>query len=226
MQEDQLMGGDTESGDEQNQESNNSNSNKAFSQEELDRIVAERVARERKKFEKRFDGVDVDHYRKLTEAENRSKLEVAQTRQEFEQLLQDTVGRKEQTIQQLQKELQAVKVDGRLLDAASRNRAVNPQQVVKLLKENVRLAEDGDVEILDEGGKVRYSDKGTQYTVEDLVSEWLDKNPHFVQATPAGSGSQSQRGGKGAAGIDIGSLDMSKPADRKLYKEYLAQRQH
>lgn len=223
MNEDQLMGGDTESGEEQNQATTGS---KAFSQDELDRIVAERVARERKKFERRFEGVDPEHYRRLTEAENRSKLEVAQTRQEFEQLLQDAVGKKEQTIQTLQRELQTIKVDGRLLDAASRNRAVNPQQVVKLLKENVRLAEDGEVEIVDERGKVRYSDKGTQFTVEDLVGEWLTANPHFVQATPAGSGSQSQRGGPGAAQIDINNLDMSNPRDRQLYREYRQNRQH
>lgn len=217
MQEDQVMGGDTEAGEEQNQETQSS---KTFSQEELDRIVAERVARERKKFEKRFEGVDVEHYRTLTEAEQRSKLEVAQTRQEFEQLLQDTVGKKEQTIKTLQSELQNIKVDGRLLDAASRNRAVNPNQVVKLLKENVRLSEDGEVEVIDTKGKVRYSDKGTQFTIEEMVKEWLDDNPHFVTSTPSGSGSQSQRGGQGVGKIDIGQLDFSKASDRKLYKEY------
>lgn len=224
MLEDQELGGNTESGDEQNQETH---SNKSFSQDELDRIVAERVARERKKFEKRFDGVDVERYRRLTEAEERSRMEVAQTRQEFEQLLQETVGRKEQTIKNLQTELQNIKVDGRLLSAASQHQAVNPNQVVKLLKENVRMAEDGEVEVVDpQTGKVRYTDAGTGLTIEEFVAEWLGQNPHFVTATPGGSGTQGRLGGGGVAKIDVSKLDMSRAADRALYKEHMKTRQH
>lgn len=217
------LGGETGSGEEQNQV----NSNKTFNQEEVDRIVAERVARERKKFEKRFEGVDIDRYRKLSEAEDRNRLEVAQTRQEFEQLLQETVGKKEQVIRTLQSELQNIKVDGRLLSAASQYRAINPEQVVKLLKENVKLAEDGEVEVVDpKTGKIRYTDSGSTMSIDQFVSEWLDQNPHFVQATPSGSGTTSRQGLRGAKTIDFNSLDMSKASDRQVYKEYLANRQN
>ena len=224
MQENQELGGETGTGEEQNQENV---STKSFTQDELDRIVAERVTREKKKFEKRFEGVDVDHYRKLTEAEEKSRMEVAQTRQEFEQLLQETVGKREQVIKTLQSELQSIKVDGRLLNAASQRKAVSPDQVVKLLKENVRMAEDGEVEVIDpKTNKVRYSDKGTSLTIEEFVSSWLDANPHHVQATPGGSGSHSHTGGRGVSQIDISKLDMSKASDRAIYKEHLATRQH
>jgi len=223
MQTNQELGGNTESGEEQNQEPQ---SNKSFSQDELDRIVADRVARERKKFEKRFEGVDVDRYRKLTEQEERNRMEVAQTRQEFETILQETAGRKDQQIRQLQAELQAIKVDGRLLSAASSRKAINPDQVVKLLKENVRMAEDGDVEIVDaKTGKPRYSEQGTPLNIEDFVAEWLNANPHFVAATPGGSGTQSRTGGAGVGQLDISKLDMSRAKDRQIYKEYLANRQ-
>jgi hypothetical protein len=223
MLDNQELVGETGSGEEQNQENN---STKAFSQEELDRIVAERVAREKKKFEKRFEGVDVDHYRRLSQAEDKNRMEVAQTRQEFEQLLQDTVGKREQTIKTLQAELQNIKVDGRLLTAASQRRAVNPDQVVKLLKENVRMAEDGEVEVVDaKTGKPRYSDKGTHLTIEEFVGEWLDSNPHFVTATPGGSGTQGRQGGSSSQTIDISKLDMSRAADREVYRQFRAQRQ-
>jgi len=45
------------------------NTQKALTQEQVDKIVAERVARERSKFEKKYSGVDVDHYKSLVEQE-------------------------------------------------------------------------------------------------------------------------------------------------------------
>ena len=223
MTDNQLVGGDTESGDEQNQDARL----RSFTQDEVNEIVSERVAKERKRFEQRYRNVDLDRYNKLVEAEENGRMQAAQTRAEFESILQETVGKKDQTIKQLQAEIQAVKIDGRLLDLASRNRAVNPSQVVQLLKDQVRLNEGGEVEVINpQTGKLRYTDKGQGMDLAQFVTEWLDQNPHFVQATPAGSGTQSQRGGTGAGAIDITKLNMDNAADRKLYREYRQQRQH
>jgi len=223
MQDNQTLGGNTESGEEQNQASDN----RVFTQDELNEIVSERIAKERRRLEQRFKGVDVERYQKLVQAEEQGRMQAAQTRQEFEQILADTVRGRDQTIQQLQAELQNIKVDGRLLDLASRNRAVNPSQVVRLLKDQVKLTEAGEVEVIDpQTGKPRYSAKGRVMDLDTFVTEWLNENPHFVAATPSGSGTQSQRGGTGAQPLDISQLDMSKPADRKLYREYRQQRQH
>jgi hypothetical protein len=72
---------------------------------------------------------------------------------------------------------------------------------------------------------VRYNDKGEHYTISDLVSEFLTTNPHFVAATPAGSGATSKVGDVGSGEkLDITKLDMSKADDRKVYAEYRKQK--
>jgi hypothetical protein len=193
-----------------------------FTQEDIDRIVKERLDRERKKFAKQFEGIDVEKYRELTAREESIRLEQEKKQGNFEKVLQETVGKKDQTIKQLQDQLQSIKVDGSLLNAASSRRAVNPQQVVRLLKDQIRLSDGGDVEIVDDNGGARYSDTGSLMTVDDLVNEFLTTNPHFVSAGPSGSGSGGGVGkATGATGkIDITKLNMSDPKDRAIYKEY------
>ena len=193
-----------------------------FTQEDIDRIVKERLDRERKKFAKQFEGIDVEKYRELTAKEENIRLEQEKSRGNFEKVLQETVGKKDLTIKQLQDQLQSIKVDGSLLNAASSRRAVNPQQVVRLLKDQIRLADGGDVEIVDDTGGARYTDSGSLMTVDDLVNEFLTTNPHFVSAGPSGSGSGGGVGkSTGATGrIDITKLNMNDPKDRAVYKEY------
>lgn len=195
-----------------------------FSQDEVDRIVKERLDRERKKFAKQYEGVDVNKYRELMDAEEQQRLEQQKARGEFEKVLQETVSKKDSTIQQLQQELHSIKVDGSLLNAASSKRAVNPQQVASLLKNNIRLGDSGDVEVLDAEGNVRYNDRGVAMNAVELVDEFLQQNPHFIQAGPSGSGVKSNianANGTAPGKIDVSSLNMSNPEDRKVYKELM-----
>jgi len=54
-----------------------------------------------------------------------------------------------------------------------------------------------------------------------LTKEFLTANPHFVEATPAGSGTTSKIGDAGGGEkLDISKLDMSKPEDRQRYADY------
>lgn len=194
---------------------------RTFTQEDLDKIVADRVARERKKFEKRFEGVDIDRYRQLAEAEEARKLEEQKRRGEFESVLKQTVEKKDSVIGQLKQELHQIKVDGNLLNAASAARAVNPQQVVRLLKDQVRLGETGEVEIIDPAtGQVRYGDNGEPLGVNDLVSGFLADNPHFMSAAPGGAGVAGNTRTKGVEPIDPTKLDLNDPEQRRLYSEW------
>jgi hypothetical protein len=196
---------------------------KNFTQEELDRVVKDRLDRERKKIAKQFEGVDVSKYRELVDAEEQAKLEQQKARGDFEEILKSTVAKKDTAIQQLQNELRSIKVDGSLLNAASSKKAVNPQQVVALLKSNIRLGETGDVEILDAEGNVRYTDNGTAMTGDELVDEFLTSNPHFMQAGPNGSGAKSNVTNTGGeiGKISVSSLDMNSPGDREIYKKLM-----
>lgn len=200
---------------------------KNFTQEELDKIVKDRLDRERKKFQKQYEDVDVEKYRQLVEAEEQQQLEEQKRRGEFEKVLEETVSKKNSTIEQLQAELHAIKVDGNLLNAASAKRAINPQQVVALLKGQVRLGPGGDAEVVDGEGNVRYTENGSAMTVDEFVDEWLQQNPHFVSAGPSGSGTTSNiadKSGSTPGKVDVNSLNMNNPEDRAVYKEYMKSR--
>lgn len=170
-------------------------STKAFSQEELDAIVEQRLMRERKKYEKKLEGVDLDEARRLLEEKQQAEIERQKEKGEFEKVLQQLAEKKDNEISQYKTKLQEIQVDGALINAASQNNAVSPDQVVALLKSKTRLGEDGSVEILDNDGSVRYNDSGTPLQVNDLVSEFLTANPHFVKASPSGTGSKGAAGG-------------------------------
>lgn len=201
----------------ENQEQTDS---KAFSQEDVDRILKDRLERERKRFEKKYADVDVDKYRELMEREENTRLEEQKKRGEFEKILQETVQKKDQQINDIRQQLHSIKVEGSLLNAASAKRAVNPQQVVALLNNQIRLGDAGDAEVVDTNGQVRYTDQGTAMTPDQLVEEFLSANPHFVSAGPSGSGAQSSVANSTKVGsVDLNSLDMSNPDDRKIYKE-------
>lgn len=209
----------------QDSDPNQDQATKTFTQDELDRIVADRIARERSKYEKRFAGVDLDRYQKLMEAEEQRIQDEQKARGEFETILKSTVEKKDSVINQLKQEIQTYKVDGQLLNIASANRVVNPQQVVRLLKDQVRLAETGDVEVIDpKSGQIKYSESGDPYRIDDLVQNFLKENPHFVAAAPAGAGTRSQaQPGKSNHEIDLAKLDMKNPEHRAIYKEYRKQ---
>ena len=168
---------------------------KMFTQSDVDRLIEQRLGRERKKYEKQLDGIDLNEAKQLLKEKEAAELERAKEKGEFEKVLQQLAEKKDQQINQLNSRLHEIQVDGSLLKAASANNAVHPEQVVQLLKNQVKLAEDGSVEVLDTTGTVRYTDNGTPMSVEDLAAEFLTANPHFVRATVGGTGSQGAAGG-------------------------------
>lgn len=168
---------------------------KTFTQAELDKIIADRVARVERKYEKKLSGIDLDEAQRLLQEKEQAELERQKERGEFETVLKKTVEKKEQEIMTYKQKLEQTLVDGAILNAASRNNAVAPDQVSALLKGKVRLSDSGAVEVLDENGTPRYSDSGDLLSVEQYVGEFLTANPHFVKASAGGTGSQGNAGG-------------------------------
>lgn len=168
---------------------------KTFTQEELDRIVADRIARERKKAEKKLEGIDLEEARKIMQEREQAEIERQKERGEFENILKQTVEKKDQEITAYKQKLHETLVDGSLLSAASKHDAVSPDQVSQLLKGKVRLADDGGVEVLDDQGTPRYNNEGNLLSVDELVSDFLTANPHFVRASGGGTGSMGNAGG-------------------------------
>lgn len=208
-----------------NEVSNNQDvANKVFSADQLEQIVQRRLERYKKTVSNKLDGIDIEEAKKLLQEKKEKELEIAKQRGEFDKVLKETVSKKDSKIQSLESELKRIRIDETLVNVASGLKAVKPAEVKQLLRNNVRLNDQGSVEVINEDGTPRYSEKGEPMSVNDLVNEYLKNNPHHVMATQSGSGSQSKIGGASPKQLKIGDLDLSNPNDRKIYAEMRKQR--
>ena len=193
---------------------------KSFTQEQLDNIVQTRIMAERRKYEKKIE----EENKQKADLIKQRELEEAKTKQDLEKIMQERIQEKDQEISKYKLNLKKEKIDNSILSVASKNRAINPQQVVSLLEREVKLNDDGRIEVLDNNSNVRYNPKGELLTIEDRVNEFLDTNPHFRLSTNQGSGSKASIGGNTVKPFNLQELDLNKPEDRKAYAEYRKQR--
>jgi hypothetical protein len=201
-------------------EINQATSVKTYTQEEVDNMMARTKGAIQKKYEKTLAELgDIDELRQLKTTHEQQQLELQKKRGDFDRIIADLAAKKDAEIQRRDQIIREYTVDVPLVTAAANYKAVNAEQVRTLLKPSVRLGEDGQVEIVDKEGKVRYSDSGQPFKVEDLVKEFLDTNPHFKAATPATSSGKSNIGQKQEK-VDISKLDMKNSEHRKIYAEY------
>lgn len=193
---------------------------KTYTQEEFDRHMAGLKNSIAKKYERQFSELgDLDELRKLKEEHEVRKQQEAIKRGEFEKTLQELAQKKDAEIQKRDSIIKEYKVNTPILDAAARYKSINPVQVKQLLSSNVRLNEEGDVEVVDEKGSVRYNDSGAPLGVDDLVKEFLDTNPHFKQASAATTNTKSNVS-PAVKDFDISKLDMKNPEHRRMYAEW------
>lgn len=194
---------------------------RVYTQEEFDNAMAKMKASVHKKVAKPYEELgDIEELRTIKSAWEQKQQDEAVKRGEFEKILQDMAAKKDAEIQKRDRVIQEYKVDVPLLNTASKLRSVNPEQVKSLLKTQVRLNQEGEVEVIDATGSVRYNDKGQAWGVEDLVQDFLTANPHFVAPTPATTNSRSNISQGSPTKVDITQLDMKNPEHRKLYAEY------
>lgn len=194
---------------------------KTFTQEEVNAILARTKSQLEKKFASKYEDLgDPDELRSIKTDWEKKQQEQQIKRGEFEKTLQELAAKKDAEIQKRDSIIKEYKVNSPLLSAAAKYRAVAPEQVKSLLNSSVRLNGDGEVEVVNETGAVRYKDNGSAYEVEDLVREFLDSNPHFVNASPATTNTKSNVVTNGSQKVDVAGLDMTKPEHRKIYAEY------
>jgi len=198
---------------------------KAFTEEQVEAIVQRRLDRYKKTVSSKLDGLDLEEAKKLLEEKKYKEQELALQRGEFDKVLKDTVSKKDFKISALESELQKIRIDETLINTASQLRAINPNEVKSLLRQSLKLNDSGNVEVVSENGTPRYNEKGELMSVNELVAEYLNNNPHHLSATPKGSGSQSGIGGNTLKPFNIASLDLSKAEDRKIYAEHKKQRE-
>jgi len=191
-----------------------------FTQEQLDNIIKSRLEAEQRKYEKKLQ----EEENQKAEILKQKQLEEAKTKADLEKIMQERLQEKDQEVLKYKNQIKKEKVDNSILSIASKNNAINPSQVVALLKDEVKYTDDGRIEVVDNHSNVRYNAKGELFTLEDRVNEFLASNPHFRKGSLSGSGSQSAVGGKTVKPLNIQDLDMSKPEDRKIYDDYRKKR--
>ena len=188
---------------------------KTFTQEQMNEIIAKRVA----KVKSSFDGIDPNEYRDLKNLQSQVEDENLIKRQDFDQLMKKHKTKSDTEISSLRGELERIKIDGALIDAASQLKSIAPEQTAKLLREQVRLGSDGKVVIMD-GDNVRYNDDSEPMTVSQLVSDFLDTNTYFKSAGPSGTDSTSNTTVKDNNNVTLADLDMNRPEHRDIYRKW------
>jgi hypothetical protein len=199
--------------------------NQGFTQEQVTEIVKKRLAQERSQMYKKLGVEDLDiavnAVKTQKELEEKQKIQKG----EFEEIIKTKTLEWQKEKSNLENQLKDIKINKSLLSSASKNKAINPDQVVSLLQPQIKLNESGNVEILDNKGLPRYNSNGELFTTDELVQEFLTQNPHFVGATPSGSGSVSNVDRTELnKPLNLSDLDMTNPNDRKKYAEYRKQR--
>ena len=191
-----------------------------FTQEQLDNIIKSRLEAEKNKYEKKLQEEESQKAELLKE----QQLKEAKSKADIEKIMQERLSEKDSELQKVKDQIKKEKVDNSILSIANKEKSINAQQVVALLKNEVKYNDDGRIEVVDNHSNVRYNAKGELLTIEDRVKEFLDSNPHFRQGSLSGSGSQSAIGGKTVKPFNLQDLDLTKPEDRKAYAEYRKKR--
>jgi hypothetical protein len=195
---------------------------KTYTQEEFDRHMSGMRKSIENKFAKQFEDLgDLNDLRQLKADAAKAQEAEAIKRGEFEKILQEKSAKWESEVQKRDAIIKEYKIDAPLLNAAASHRSVNPEQVKALLKSNVTLGENGETLVTDATGTVKYNDQGQPLSVDDLVKDFLNANPHFVQPTPSSTNTKSSVEGS-TTDFDISKLDMANPEHRKQYAAWKA----
>ena len=194
---------------------------KTFTQAEVNAILAKTKSQLEKKYSSKYEELgDPEQLKQIVTEHQKIQQEQQLKRGEFDRVIQELAAKKDAEIQKRDRVIESFKVETPIVDAAARYRAVNPDQVKALIRNQVRLSPEGEVEVLDEKGVVRYDDSGKPVSVDSFVQSWLQSNPHFVSAAPATTNTKSNVTANTTKKLDLKSLDMKNPEHRKIYAEY------
>lgn len=195
------------------------------SQFDIDKVVKDRLYRQEKQLLESLGVNDITEAKAAIEERKKVEEEKQLERGKFDEVMKKKTLEYNEKLSKLEQELKSERVDKQLINAASKHRAISPDQIKELMKSQVQLNQEGKVEVLDNSGTPRYNKEGDLLTVDEAVQEFLTQNAHFQAATPAGSGSVSNVGKSTTQKtLNVADLDMSNPDDRKMYAEYRKQR--
>ena len=194
---------------------------RTFTQEEVNALVARAKSSVEKKYSKTLEDLgDIDELRQLKQQAESKRNEDAKKRGDYDRLISELASKKDAEIAKRDAVIREYRLNTPLMEAASRLGAVNAEQVRALLANQVRLTEEGEIEIVDGSGQPKFNDRGKPWAIDDLVTDFLTQNAHFRRANPASTNTKTSIATPGQKPLDITQLDMNSPEDRARYKEY------
>ncbi len=192
---------------------------KTFTQSEVNEMIGKRVAQVNSKYQ----GIDMDEYKALKSLKEQVEDEQMIKKQDFDGLIKKQREKSDGEITKLRGELETIKIDGALINASSKSKAVSPEHVAQLLRSNVSLNSEGKVVVMDADGNPRYNESADPMTVDQLVEDFLGSNQYFRAAGPSGTGSTGNTTEASTQSVDVSQLDLSRAEHREIYKQLKAQ---
>ena len=120
----------------------------SFTAEQVEDKIKERLARERRKISKELGTEDFTMAKSALKEKQEKELEIKKQRGEFDQIIKDQADKSNSEIKTLKSQLEQIKITDSLLNSASKHKSNVPDQVVKLLRSQVKLNDEGKVEVL------------------------------------------------------------------------------
>ena len=194
-------------------------SERMFTQEEVNAMIAKRADKMAKQ---KFGDIDVSEYQELKAAKEKSQRDDLIRKNKFEEVLKQQKEQYDGELSSLRTQLTSVRVDGAVLDAATKHGAVSPSDVAALMKGSIQLDSNGNPVVLDNSGDVRYDAGNAEpLSIETAVKEFLDQKPYFRASNPSGAGTQANSRPAKTEQLSMSDLDMKNPEHRKLYGELM-----
>lgn len=194
-------------------------SERMFTQEEVNNMIAKRADKMAKQ---KFGDIDVSEYQELKAAKEKSQRDDLIRKNKFEEVLKQQKEQYDSEVDSLRSQLTSVRVDGAVLDAATKHGAVSPSDVAQLMKNSIQLDSNGHPIVLDSSGDVRYDAGNAEpLSIDAAVKEFLDQKPYFRASNPAGAGTVSNSRPQKTEQLSLGDLDMKNPEHRKMYAEIM-----
>ncbi len=188
-------------------------------QSTVDDIVERRLARERQQFQKQLQGLgfeSLDEVEKLKKAQAEREKQELEERQEYKELAERIRAEKDQEIRKRDEELNELRrrhlnaqAERAVLAAATQHGAVAPEQVARLVRNDIRVDEDGRPYVVDAQGNRRTDGRGGELTVNSYVEQFLSENPHFQRAAE-GRGAGGRGSGGGTPPANTGDIDLER----------------
>ena len=111
-------------------------SERMFTQEEVNAMIAKRADKMAKQ---KFGDIDVSEYQELKAAKEKSQRDELIRKNKFEEVLKQQKEQYDSEVNSLRSQLTSVRVDGAVLDAATKHGAVSPSDVAQLMKNSIQL---------------------------------------------------------------------------------------